>query len=117
MHCLLSTCHLLLILISFEEPPHLTDKPQTYGGMDTPYRRDCEFRREFRRKTSFTAGITPVFAVFRRDSRRPKNASRRYSKLERDKMNSGGTGFLQPGFAIPLTHTSVRDSRPEASDR
>ena len=24
MHCLLSTCHLLLILIPFEEPPHLT---------------------------------------------------------------------------------------------
>ena len=24
MHCFLSTCHLLLILIPFEEPPHLT---------------------------------------------------------------------------------------------
>ena len=24
MHCLLSTCHFLLILIPFEEPPHLT---------------------------------------------------------------------------------------------
>ena len=31
MHCLLSTCHSLLILIPFEEPPHLTaDNANTY---------------------------------------------------------------------------------------
>ena len=30
MHCLLSTCHFLLILIPPEEPPHLTADLLTY---------------------------------------------------------------------------------------
>ena len=33
MHCLLSTCHLLLILIPFEEPPHLTADMEAIGGI------------------------------------------------------------------------------------
>ena len=79
--------------------------------MDTPSRRDSEFRRESRRKTSFTAGIPPGFALFRRDSRLPKNSSRRDSEdrpgqteFRRDEISSTGirnSADRRPGWGFP----------------
>ena len=64
-------------------------------------------RRESRRDSRYSAGIPAC----------QKTHPAGIQKTDRDKLNSGGTRFLQPGFGIPPTGDLGGDSRPEASVR
>ena len=108
MNCFLSTCHLLLILIPFEEPPHLT------ADLDQKY---VLLSRIFESKLSdktFTGGAGNVVPTCRFTTRSSERA-----ESERTGMSSTGIlGECAAGFVgRRLLSWQISWTKPENRDK